>query len=43
VTGYAYRILLGKHLGKHPLRRLGSRCENNVKMDFREIGCEIGL
>jgi hypothetical protein len=26
---------------KIPLRRPGGRCEYNIKMDLREIGCEL--
>jgi hypothetical protein len=36
----AYRILLGKPEGKRPLGRPGCRWANNIKMDFREIGCD---
>jgi hypothetical protein len=34
----AYRILKGKLEGKRPLGRPRRRCEDNIKMDFREIG-----
>jgi hypothetical protein len=34
----AYRILVGNPKGKRPLRRPRSRWENNIRMDFREIG-----
>jgi hypothetical protein len=34
----AYRILVGKPEGKRPLGRPRSCWEDNVKMDFREIG-----
>jgi hypothetical protein len=33
-----YRVLVGKPEGKRPLGRLRQRCENNIKMDLREIG-----
>jgi hypothetical protein len=34
----AYRILVGKLEGKRPLGRPRRRCENNMRMDLREIG-----
>jgi hypothetical protein len=34
----AYRILVGKLEGRRPLGRSRRRCENNIKMDLREIG-----
>jgi hypothetical protein len=34
----AYRILVGKPEGKRPLGRPTHRCENNIRMDLREIG-----
>jgi hypothetical protein len=34
----AYRILVGKPEGKRPLGSSKCRWEDNVKMDFREIG-----
>jgi hypothetical protein len=36
--GNAYMILVGKPEEKTPLRRLGLRCEDNITVDFREIG-----
>jgi hypothetical protein len=33
-----YRILVGKPEGKRPLGRPRCRWEDNIKMDFREIG-----
>jgi hypothetical protein len=33
-----YRILLGKPEGKRPLGRPRRRWEDNIKMDFREMG-----
>jgi hypothetical protein len=34
----AYRILVGKPEGKRPLRRSRCRCEDDIRMDLREIG-----
>jgi hypothetical protein len=34
-----YRVLVGKHDGKRPLRRLRRRWEDNIKMDLQEMGC----
>jgi hypothetical protein len=36
----AYRVLVGKPEGKRSLGRLRRRCEDNIKMDFIEIGCD---
>jgi hypothetical protein len=36
--GNAYRILVGKPEGKRPQGRPRSRCEDNVKMDLKEVG-----
>jgi hypothetical protein len=33
----AYRILVGKLEGKRPLGRPRRRCEDNIRMDLREI------
>jgi hypothetical protein len=33
-----YRVLVGKPEGKRPLGR-HARWEDNIKMDFREVGC----
>jgi hypothetical protein len=33
------KILFGKPEGKRPLERPRHRRENNIKMDFRSIGC----
>jgi hypothetical protein len=33
-----YRILVGKPEGKRLLGRLRRRWENNIKMDFQEVG-----
>ena len=37
----AFKILTGKPAGKRPLGRPGHRWEDNIRMDFKEIG--IGL
>ena len=48
-TGYVARmkegrsVLTGKSIGKKPLGRHGSRCEDNVKMNPIEIGEFIEL
>ena len=34
----AIKILTGKHLGKSPLGRLMRRCEDNIRMDLKEMG-----
>jgi hypothetical protein len=34
----AYRILVGKPEEKRPLGRPRRRCEDNIRMDLREIG-----
>jgi hypothetical protein len=36
----AYRILVGKPDGKKPVGRRRRKCEDNIKMDLREIGWE---
>jgi hypothetical protein len=36
----AYRILVGKPEGKRPLGRPKRRWEDNIKMDFGEIGLD---
>ena len=38
----AYRVLVGKPEGKRPLGRPRCRWEHNIKMDFREVGCDPG-
>jgi len=39
-----YGVLVGKSEGKRPLGRLRRRWEDNIKMDFQEVGCgEYGL
>jgi hypothetical protein len=35
-----YRVLVGKPEGKKPLGRPMRRWEDNIKMDFQEVGCE---
>jgi hypothetical protein len=35
---HAYRILVGKSEKKKPLGRIRGRCEDNTKLDLREIG-----
>jgi hypothetical protein len=35
-----YRILVGKPEGKGPLGRSRLRCEDNIKMNLQEMGCE---
>ena len=34
-----YRVLLGKPEGRRPLARPRRRWENNIRMDFQEVGC----
>ena len=38
----AYRVLLGEPEGKRPIGRSSRRWEDNIKMDFREVGCNPG-
>jgi hypothetical protein len=35
-----YKILVGRPGGKRPLERPGSRWEDNIIMDLRELGRE---
>jgi len=35
-----YRGLVEKPEGKRPLRKSRHRCEENIKIDFQEVGCE---
>jgi hypothetical protein len=35
-----YRVLVGRPKGKGPLGRPRRRCEDNIKMDGREIGID---
>jgi hypothetical protein len=39
-TRTAYRNLVGKPEGKSPLRRPLHRWEDNIRLDFREMGWE---
>jgi hypothetical protein len=34
-----YRVLVGKPKGKRPLGRPRHRWEDNIKMNFQEVGC----
>jgi hypothetical protein len=34
-----YRVLVGKPVGKRPLGRPRRGWEDNIKMDFQEVGC----
>ena len=34
-----YKILVGKPEGKRPIGRHRRRWEDNIKMDFHEVGC----
>jgi len=34
-----YRVLVGKPEGKRPLGRPRHRWQDNIKMDFQEVGC----
>jgi len=34
-----YRVLVGKPDGKRPLGRPRHRWDDNIKMDFQEVGC----
>ena len=34
-----YRVLAGKPGGKRPLGRPRRRWQDNIRMDFREVGC----
>jgi len=34
-----YRVLVGKPEAKSPLGRPRHRWEENIKMDFQEVGC----
>jgi transposase len=35
-----YRVLVGRPEGKRPLGRPRRRCEDNIKMDLRDIGID---
>ena len=36
-----YSVLVGKPGGKRPLGRHARRWEDNIKMDFQEVGCGV--
>ena len=36
----AYRVLVGKPESKRPFGRPRRRWEDNIKMDWREVGCD---
>ena len=38
----AYKVLVGKPEGKRPLGRPRRRLEDNIKIDFREVGYNPG-
>ena len=38
----AYRVLVGKPERKKPLGSPRRRWEDNIKMDLREVGCDLG-
>jgi hypothetical protein len=38
--GNECKVVVGKPGGRRPNGRLGHRWEDNIKMDFREVGCE---
>jgi len=40
--GGVHRVLVGKSEGKRPLGRPRRRWENNIKMDFQEVGGGCG-
>jgi hypothetical protein len=35
-----YRVLVGRPEGKRPLGRPRHRCEDNIKLDLKEIGID---
>ena len=35
----AYRVLVGKTVGRRPLMRPRRRCVDNIRMDLQEVGC----
>ena len=37
-----YRVFSGKREGKRPSGRQRRRWEDNIKMDLREVGCDLG-
>ena len=34
-----YRVWVGKSEGKKPFGRPSRRCEDNIKMNFQDVGC----
>ena len=38
----AYRVLVGKPVGKRPLGRPRRRWVDNIRMDLQEVGCGYG-
>ena len=38
----AFKILTGKPTGKRPLGRPRRRCEENIRMNFKEVGISTG-
>jgi hypothetical protein len=36
-----YKVLVGKSEGKRPLERPRHRWEDNIRMDFQEVGCGV--
>jgi len=36
-----YRVLVGEPEGRRPLGRPRRRWEDNIKMDFQEVGCGV--
>ena len=38
----AYRVLVGKPEGKRSLGRPRHRLGDNIRMDLREVGCDLG-
>ena len=41
-TCSTYRVLVGKPVGNRSLGRPRRRCEDNIKMDLKEVGCVSG-
>jgi hypothetical protein len=38
---HVHTVLAGKSEGNRPLGRTGSRCEDNIKIHLKEIGCGV--
>jgi hypothetical protein len=38
-----YKVLVGTPEGKRPLGRPRRRWEDNIRMDFQEVGCGYGV